>query len=157
MPDIENQPTAVYRLYASGDRLLYVGMTNNPDVRFAFHSLTKHWWHLVSKREIEWHPDRCAARRHEALAIKTERPVHNSMHAAADPHDTPLRDARTRLSTLVDEVRVEHEPRWLTYFGKRAVAIVEPAFHDEAVENERIVSALREVAPDLYERLASGG
>lgn len=155
MPDIESQPTAVYRLYARDGRLLYVGMTNNPDVRFDYHALTKRWWHLVEKRNIEWHTDRSAARRHEAAAIKTESPAHNAMHAAPGPHDTPLRDARRRLSTIVDEVRVEHEPRWLTNFGERFVALVEPAFHDEAVKNDRIVNALREVAPELYERLAA--
>ncbi|MEU1043897.1 GIY-YIG nuclease family protein [Streptomyces sp. NPDC005897] len=157
MTDIEDQPTAVYRLYARDGRLLYVGMTNNPDARFRFHALTKQWWHLVNKQDIEWHPNRSTARRNEARAIKDERPAHNAMHAAADPHDTPLRDARRLLSDLVDEVRVQHEPRWLTYFGQRFVALVEPAFHDEAVKNERIVNALREVAPELYERLASDG
>ncbi|WP_309049049.1 GIY-YIG nuclease family protein [Streptomyces sp.] len=155
MAHIEDQPTSVYRLYTRGGRLLYVGMTNNPDTRFAFHALTKRWWHLVEKREIEWHPNRGTARQHEAIAIKAEKPVHNSMHAAADAHDTPLRDARSRLSTLVDEVRVEHEPRWLTYFGQRYVALVEPAFHEEAVENERIVNALREIDPELYARLSA--
>ncbi|MFE2384462.1 GIY-YIG nuclease family protein [Streptomyces misionensis] len=155
MPDIEDQPTAVYRLYARDGRLLYVGMTNNPDTRFAYHALTQRWWHLVEKRDVQWHSDRPTARRLEAEAIKSERPVHNSMHAAAGPHDTPLRDARTKLSAIVDEVRVAHEPRWLTYFGERFVALVEPAFHDEAVKNERIVNALREVAPELYQRLAA--
>lgn len=153
MIDIESQPTAVYRLYGSGGRLLYVGITNNLDVRFRFHALTKAWWHLVERRVPDWQPDRAAARREEARAIKTELPVHNAMHAAAGLHDTPLRDARTRLSTVVDDVRVHHEPRWLTYFGRRIVALVEPAFHDEAVANERIVNALREVDPELYERL----
>lgn len=154
MSEIENQPTAVYRLYARDGRLLYVGMTNNPDVRFDYHSLTKKWWHLVEKREVEWHHDRATARQYEAAAIKAEGPVHNAMHVAAGPHDTPLREARQKLSSIVDEVRVAHEPRWLTYFGERFVALVEPDFHDEAVRNDRIVNALREVAPELYERLA---
>lgn len=154
MAQIEDQPTSVYRLYTRGGRLLYVGMTNNPETRFAFHALTKRWWHLVDKRDIEWHPDRGTARRHEAIAIKSEEPIHNSMHAARGEHDTPLRDARSKLSKLVDEVRVEHEPRWLTYFGDRFVALVEPAFHDEAVKNERIANALLEVDPELYARLA---
>jgi predicted GIY-YIG superfamily endonuclease len=155
--DIESQPTAVYRLYGSGGQLLYIGMTNDTDVRFKWHKLTKSWWHRIKKTDIEWHPDRATARGQEAAAIKAELPVYNSMHAAAGPHDTPLRDARQKLSTIVDEVRVNHEPRWLTYFGQRVVALVPPVFHDEAIVNERIVSALREVDPALYERLASSG
>ena len=154
MPDIETQPTAVYRLYDYGGRLLYVGITNNPDVRFAYHALTKGWWCRVAEKRVEWHTDRPTARQHEASAIKAEGPVHNAMHAAAGPHDTPLREARQKLSIIVDEVRIHHEPRWLTYFGERTVAIVEPAFHDEAVRNERIVNALREADPALCERLS---
>jgi predicted GIY-YIG superfamily endonuclease len=156
LTDIESQPTAVYRLYDRGGQLLYVGMTNNTDVRFKWHKLEKRWWHLVEKKDVKWHPDRATARRHEAAAIKSESPLYNAMHAAAGPHDTPLRDARQKLGAIVDDVRVHHEARWLTYFGKRVVAVVEPAFHDEAVFNERIVNALRDVAPELYERLASG-
>lgn len=155
MSDIENQPTAVYRLYARDGRLLYVGMTNNPDVRFAYHSLTKRWWHLIDEKRIEWHPDRATARRFEAEAIKTEDPAHNAMHSAAGAHDTPLRDARSKLSGIVDEVRVQHEARWITYFGERMVAIVEPAFYEEAVRNERLVNALRELVPELLEGLAA--
>ncbi|MFC9268997.1 hypothetical protein ACFTXJ_14640 [Streptomyces zhihengii] len=156
MPDIQTQPTAVYRLYRRDGLLLYIGITNDTAVRFKWHALTKSWWHLVERQRIEWHPDRPTALRLEAEAIKAELPLHNSMHAAAGPHDTPLREARSQLSTIVDDVRVQHEPRWITYFGKRVVAVVEPAFHDDAVRNERIVTALREVDPVLYARLTAG-
>lgn len=154
MPDIETLPTAVYRLYAAGDQLLYVGITNNTDVRFKWHS-QRSWWHRIVRKDVEWHPDRGTARRNEAQAIKEEGPVLNAMHAAAGPHDTPLRDARSRLGKIIDQVRTQHEPRWLTNFGRRSVAIVHPQFCEEAVRNERIVNALREVDPALYERLAA--
>ncbi|MFJ2630904.1 hypothetical protein ACIO6U_02930 [Streptomyces sp. NPDC087422] len=154
MADIENQPTAVYRLYETGGRLLYVGMTNNPDVRFKWHS-RMHWWHRVARKDVEWHSDRTAARHHEAAAIKSEEPILNAMHAAAGVDDVPLRDARPKLSQIVDQVRVQHVSRWLTRFGERTVAVVHPEFHDAAVANERIVNALREVNPALYEQLAN--
>lgn len=154
MTDIETQPTAVYRLYRGDGQLLYVGMTNNPDVRFKWHSQAS-WWHRATSKDIEWHPDRRTAREVEARAIRDESPVLNAMHAAAGPHDTPLRNARPRLAKIIDEVLVQHEPRWLTNFGRRSVAIVHPQFCEEAVRNERIVNAMREVDPALYERLAA--
>lgn len=155
MPDIEDQPTAVYRMYDAAGRLLYVGMTNNTDVRWKWHAQSRGWWRHVSRKAVEWHPDRATARRHEALAIKSEAPLYNSMHAAAGPHDVPLRDARSQLSRIVDQVRILHEARWLTRNGHRTVAVVHPAFHDRAVTNDRIVAALREADPVLYAKLAA--
>lgn len=154
MSDIETQPTALYRLYDDGGQLLYVGITNNTDVRFKWHSQS-YWWHRVARKDVEWHPDRGTARRNEARAIKEEGPLLNSMHAAAGPHDTPLTKARPQLAKIIDQVRVHREPRWLTNFGRRMVALVHPEFCDEAARNERIVNALREVDPALYERLAA--
>lgn len=154
MSDIETQQTAVYRLYSADGQLLYVGLTNNTDVRFRWHAQMS-WWCRVARKDVQWHPDRGTARRCEAQAIKEEGPALNAMHAAAGPHDTPLRDARARLGRIIDEVRTQHEPRWLTNFGRRSVAIVHPQFCEEAVRNERIVNALREVDPELYEHLSS--
>lgn len=153
MPDIESQPTAVYRLYARDGRLLYVGMTNNPDVRFAYHALTRRWWQDIEEKVIEWHPDRATARQHEAAAIKGEAPVHNAMHVAAGPHDVPLREARSRLTALVDEVRFRREPKWITYFGRPTAVLVDPVFYEEAVRNARFLDALRELSPDVMAAL----
>lgn len=155
MRDIENQPTAVYRMYDADGRLLYVGMTNNTDVRWKWHAQSGGWWHRMASSTVEWHPDRAAARRHEAAAIKAEAPVFNAMHAAAGPHDVPLSDARSKLSKIVDQVRILREARWLTRMGHRTVAIVHPDFYDQAVENERIVNALRETNPALYDQLTA--
>ncbi|MFE9855520.1 hypothetical protein [Streptomyces sp. NPDC005780] len=154
MPDIETQQTAVYRPYVADGQLVYIGMTNNTEVRFKWHSQFS-WWHRVARKDVEWHADRGTARLAEAKAIQEEGPILNSMHAAAGPHDTPLRDARPRLAKIIDQVRTLHEPRWLTNFGRRSVAIVHPQFCEEAVRNERIVNALREVDPLLYDRLAA--
>lgn len=156
MPDIESQPTAVYRLYARDGRLLYVGMTNNPDVRFANHELTKGWWKQVEEKVIEWHPDRATARLHEAAAIKGEAPAFNAMHVAAGPHDVPLRDARNKLSALVDEVCFRREPKWITYFGRPMAVLVDSEFYEQAVRDARFLDALREVAPDVMAALEAG-
>ncbi|MGK9463973.1 GIY-YIG nuclease family protein [Streptomyces sp. G6] len=149
MPDIEDQPTAVYRLYARDGRLLYVGMTNNPDVRFAYHALTKRWWQQVEGQSVEWHTNRSAARQAEAEAIKAERPVHNAMHAAAGPNDVPLREVRGRLNAIVEGARDRGEHHVITYFGRPQAVVVGPEFFEEAARNARILAALREVAPDV--------
>ncbi|MFG3136062.1 GIY-YIG nuclease family protein [Streptomyces sp. NPDC048211] len=151
---METQRTALYRLYTFDGQLLYVGITNNPEVRFKWHAQMS-WWHRVAEKAVEWHPDRGTARCAEAEAIKGEGPILNAMHAAAGPHDTPLRDARARLGRIIEQVRTQHEPRWLTNYGRRSVAIVHPQFCEEAVRNERIVNALREVNPALYEHLTA--
>ena len=155
MPDIESQPTAVYRLYALDGRLLYVGMTNNPDVRFAYHALTKRWWSQVEEQAVEWHPDRGAARRAEAAAIKAERPVYNAMHAAAGPNDVPLRDARGRLNAIVRGARDRGEHYVITYFGRPQAVVVGPEFFEEAARDARILAALREVAPEALAKFVA--
>jgi predicted GIY-YIG superfamily endonuclease len=63
---IEGQ-TAVYRLYGSDRRLLYVGISTNPDRRWYEHSLEKMWWHLVTEKQVSWHENR-----EQALIVEEE-------------------------------------------------------------------------------------
>lgn len=48
--------TALYRLYDTRHQLLYVGITNDPRVRFATHAVDKPWWPNVVRRDVEWFP-----------------------------------------------------------------------------------------------------
>lgn len=50
--------TALYRLYSTDGRLLYVGISHNPDMRWGQHSVTQPWWSAVDRRELEWHETR---------------------------------------------------------------------------------------------------
>lgn len=75
-------PTALYRLYAADDRLLYVGITDNLKRRFGQHAADKAWWPEVSRRTVSWHASRDAAEAAEDAAIKAERPAHNITGAA---------------------------------------------------------------------------
>lgn len=43
MPTLEDQLTAVYRLYDADGALLCIGMTNSPETRWKYHDLTKEW------------------------------------------------------------------------------------------------------------------
>lgn len=73
--------TALYRLLAANGRLLYVGISNNPDTRWGGHSTNQPWWHEVADRKVEWFANRRAAEEAEVKAIKEERPLHNKQHA----------------------------------------------------------------------------
>lgn len=69
--------TAVYRFHEEGGLLLYVGITNDPHVRWDAHERGKSWWSAVATRTIEWFPTRREALAVEAEAIRTEAPRHN--------------------------------------------------------------------------------
>jgi len=74
--DMVNQKTCVYRAYI-GDQLAYVGLTLNPDGRFAAHSWRKPWWKQVTRIDLAWFDGREAAKAEERAAISLENPAHN--------------------------------------------------------------------------------
>ncbi|MQT03147.1 hypothetical protein FF041_24040 [Streptomyces jumonjinensis] len=73
----EVRRTAVYRLFDSGDQLLYVGVAHDPKMRFRQHRREKWWWPQVAVREVEWFTDRAGALAAEEWAIERERPRYN--------------------------------------------------------------------------------
>ncbi|WP_157879958.1 GIY-YIG nuclease family protein [Streptomyces natalensis] len=79
-----NGRTALYRLRAADHRLLYVGISTNPDMRWGQHSITKPWWSAVEYRELEWHESRALAESAERAAIRNEHPIWNVVHAVSD-------------------------------------------------------------------------
>ena len=64
--------TALYRLLSKSGRLLYVGISGNPDSRWGTHSNNQPWWEEVADRKIEWFGSREAASAAEVEAIKEE-------------------------------------------------------------------------------------
>lgn len=75
--------TALYRLRAASNQLLYIGISEAPLRRWTEHSKDKPWWPLVTDFALEWHDSRADALKAEAHAIKTERPLHNQVHNRA--------------------------------------------------------------------------
>lgn len=69
--------TALYRLYDTEDRLLYVGISVNPDMRWRQHANDKLWWSTVSRKEVEWFETRPEACEAEVRAIQSEQPLYN--------------------------------------------------------------------------------
>jgi predicted GIY-YIG superfamily endonuclease len=86
--ELFNRRTALYRLYTPSGKLLYVGITANPNTRFTEHAAEKPWWHEVDLTSpvIEWYGNRRKALEAEERAIKSERPVYNVVHALLKEH-----------------------------------------------------------------------
>lgn len=70
-------PTALYRLFDSDDRLLYVGIARDPEQRMRQHRRDKRWFPAVVRADIEWLEQRSHALEAELAAIRQERPVYN--------------------------------------------------------------------------------
>lgn len=71
--------TALYRLFDANDRLLYVGISENPERRWQTHAYTARatWWPQVARKTVKWYDTRPDAADAELKAIGSERPLHN--------------------------------------------------------------------------------
>lgn len=73
--------TALYRFYAAGEKLLYVGITKRLGGRWADHARQQPWWPLVDYQTAHWFPTRKDAHAAELEAIAAESPVFNIVGA----------------------------------------------------------------------------
>lgn len=78
-----NEPTAVYRLFAADDTLLYIGISKRFGDRWIQHAKAKEWWPEVHHQTISWYDSEPAARQVEEDAIKAEHPRFNIIHSAS--------------------------------------------------------------------------
>lgn len=85
--EAEEEATGLYRLFNADKRLLYVGISSNPGMRWEQHSKDKAWWHQVDGHTVHWFRCRPEAETAERAAIQAERPLYNRMHAAPDAFD----------------------------------------------------------------------
>ncbi|MFG3510223.1 GntR family transcriptional regulator [Streptomyces sp. NPDC047821] len=110
--------TALYRHYAADGELLYIGISQDPEVRWEQH----HWWKqgLSARQTLEWFELRSQALAAEAEAIAIERPAYNQQHnwqavpfpCSHWPRLTDLPSGKSR--RLSDLMREEIESgRWL--------------------------------------------
>jgi predicted GIY-YIG superfamily endonuclease len=93
--------TALYRLYDSDGKLLYVGITANSAARWQHHKSQRPWWDRVTEKRLHWYPSREDAERAEAAAIRTELPRFNIAHHPAREAELDDREALRRLRWLV--------------------------------------------------------
>ncbi len=81
-----NERTCLYRMYGAKGALLYVGITNCPELRFSQHACDKPWWGEVKRIDKMWLPSRDDAERTEKYAIRTEHPLYNIEHNLDNPY-----------------------------------------------------------------------
>jgi len=72
-----SEATHVYYFFDVQGNLLYVGITNDVQRRWAQHAEDKPWWHLVARKESVRYSTRQEAERVEAHQIRTHRPMFN--------------------------------------------------------------------------------
>jgi predicted GIY-YIG superfamily endonuclease len=82
--------TALYRLFGTGNVLLYVGITDHLRNRMRQHAAEQDWWPDVTHRTVAWYDDRDAADLAETLAIAVEQPVHNKAKVYAPRATVPF-------------------------------------------------------------------
>ncbi|MGW0575149.1 GIY-YIG nuclease family protein [Streptomyces sp. NPDC002920] len=146
--DLAPERTALYRLYDSGDSLLYVGIAKDPKVRFGQHRHDKIWWPEVAVREVEWFATREQALQKEAQAIQRELPRYNDA-GVQWPHHL-LGSAPARIMTMtefrsdpistIDTVAATGEPIVLT--RKQTPLVVLVPYFDRA-EAQQIAKGFR--------------
>ncbi|NED31079.1 type II toxin-antitoxin system prevent-host-death family antitoxin [Streptomyces sp. SID8499] len=148
--------TALYRLFDSSRRLLYVGISTQPETRWTQHATDKPWWALVQYREVEWHADRKDAEEAERAAIRSEGPLYNTAGAIRSlltdhfPVCSSMTQAQVRLrfSDVLDATQFHGQPIEVTRRSKPAGVIVPPDWFDAAVAALAEVKELRRQLAD---------
>jgi predicted GIY-YIG superfamily endonuclease len=77
----------LYRFYGETGKLLYIGLTENPQARFKNHRFTKPWWAEVFRIDIEHFASRDSVVAAERKAIENEWPLYNVHNKGAEPID----------------------------------------------------------------------
>jgi len=98
-----SERTAVYRLFAVDDTLLYVGVGREFGVRWERHAKTQPWWPHVDHQTVQWYPGREDALAAEDQAIKSERPVYN---IAGSPWIGGIKDDGTGFFVITKPVKL---------------------------------------------------
>lgn len=104
----------LYRFFNSADELLYVGITNNPPLRFGCHQIQKSWWSDVATIKMQHYGDRGELIAAECQAIRNERPRYNIIQA-------------DRRAAAVAKKLVEEKQRGATYSLSEVAEQVLPA------------------------------
>ncbi|WP_037616385.1 GntR family transcriptional regulator [Streptomyces aureus] len=81
--------TALYQFFDDVDRLLYVGITDDPKTRWARHRqyAATSWWPRAARVSVDWLTGRDVAAAAELRVIRTQAPLYNSGGAPS-----PLRE-----------------------------------------------------------------
>lgn len=144
---MQHDPTALYRLFDAAGRLLYVGISRNPEERLKQHASTAPWWKLVVSHTVTTLPDRAVAEAAELEAIKAEAPLYNRAGSSApigrefaEFDSVSIAQFRARTSDVLIESAVRNRTIYITSRGRRVAAIV-PVPEAEAIEARQQASS----------------
>jgi hypothetical protein len=151
MPD--EGRTALYRLYDADERLLYVGITADPEYRWTQHAKDKEWWPSVARKSVEWFEARGRAASAEISTIRQELPQYNRQHASWPVDDALRHQVRTigvlelanNLPAIIGHVLVTGAPVRVTRHWKPTVVIIPHWAADESVVPPSKQGALAEI------------
>jgi predicted GIY-YIG superfamily endonuclease len=73
----DHVPHWLYRIYGTGNELLYIGITSKLPVRLSRHARDAHWSLEIRDIRAEWYPDLPSADAAETAAIRAEKPLWN--------------------------------------------------------------------------------
>ncbi|MFF0094644.1 GntR family transcriptional regulator [Streptomyces canus] len=118
---VPSERTALYRYFEASGDLLYIGISNDPDLRKKAHLYERRpdsWPKKAVRRTVEWHDSRVLALSAEEEAIKAERPRYNEKHnyddAPFDPDSWPQAARSRKVATVAELMRSEIlGGRWL--------------------------------------------
>lgn len=133
-------PCDLYRFFNRKGDLLYVGISANAAKRMAEHRKDKPWWHEVKRVDIERYPSRHEAADAERLAIRTEHPKYNIVHAVKAGSN--LRQAAQRqvwVCHLCDEA-IRDGDGYLEVDQLLAVQLIEARARERAERNAHIAA-----------------
>lgn len=152
--------TALYRLYDAQDQLLYIGISEDPEKRWAHHASEKPWWPQVARKQVGWFPTREEAEAAEARAIATEHTPHNVAGSPWAPKPRELgvdemlvSEAASKLSEVATAVRLQDRAVRLVRptRDRRAQAAVMPADILDLIETLGGLDAARGVMKERLE------
>lgn len=135
--------TAVYRLFDADDRLLYVGMTCNPDARLKWHKQNSPWWPEVRRKALIWCEDREVAEEEERSAIRLEKPLHN-----VNGHGTPCdRHLDKKLAVRVPQGLLDEAQATAIEAGWTLQEMVTALLSKACVDSEEVFAAVERYRP----------
>lgn len=153
--------TALYRVFDAEGALLYVGISHDPEKRWAEHAKLKDWWQLVAEKTTCWFETRSTAARAEEEAIRAEKPRFNVLHAPeSKPRVPPQRGVVVKrvstsaliasygpLTALARDARFELGELPIIYVERHGVAAsaIVPTWLAEWVEEhaEEVIASLK--------------
>lgn len=134
-------PCELYRWYNAGGELLYVGISMNAAKRAAEHRKDKSWWDEAKRMDKQKFASRREAADAERLAIRTEYPKYNVVHAVKPGTNHPATTKQVWVCRHCNEP-IKDGDGYLQVDVNRAVSLMrrEHELRIEAAQTNRLIT-----------------